>query len=296
MRSEQEIRAFTADREGVTIAAEEWTGPHAAPVVLIHGAGNSMVAWPDDFCRQLATQRPVVRIDVRDAGQSTSWPAGEPDYTLRDLVADVVAVVDATGRPEFHVVGVSMGGAIAQLLALEHPDRVRSITIISGTPGGPGHDAADLPRMTPELEAVFSAEGPVPDWSDREAVVDYLVEAERRFLGDRGFDLDQQSAIARATVDRAKDLAASSTNHFMIDPGPAWRDRLGTLRRPALIVHGEADPLFPVEHGRALQAEIPDSVLLVLEGHGHGFPPPSMWNVLLSEIERNIERGARASA
>ncbi|MDN5896940.1 MAG: alpha/beta fold hydrolase [Nocardioides sp.] len=278
---------MTAHRDKTELAVEQFGDSSAATVLLIHGAGNSLTAWPPSFCAELAQNRPVIRYDTRDAGQSTTWPVGEPGYTLPDLVEDASAVLTATGRDSAHLVGVSMGSAIAQLLALDHPAQVASLTIISGTPGGPGHEAADLPEMTPQMTEVFSTEPEEPDWSNREAVIRYLSESERPFQGE-AFDEDHQRAIASATLERAQNLAANLTNHFMMDPGSPWRQRLGEITVPTLVLHGDADPLFPAEHSEALAREIPGAQLHLLRRMGHGFPPPAYWPEIVPLLERHF--------
>lgn len=191
------------------LAVEQFGGGTAAPVLLSPrrrklADGLATV----EFCTELAQDRPVIRYDARDAGQSTTWPVAEPGYALPDLVEDARAVLAVTGHERAHVVGVSMGSAVGQLLTLDHPSLVSSLTLISGTPGGPGHDAADLPSMSPEMAEHFCSEPAEPDWSDRDAVVRYLAEGERPFLGE-AFDADYQRAVATATLDRAYDLAAN---------------------------------------------------------------------------------------
>ncbi len=285
--TEPTLEQMNARRDKVELAVEQFRVGHATPVLLLHGAGNSLAAWPPAFCTLLAEGRPVIRFDSRDAGQSTTWPVAEPGYALPDLVEDARTVLTATGHEKAHVVGVSMGSAVAQLLTVAHPAHVSSLTIISGTPGGPGHEAADLPSMSPEMEEVFNSEPAEPDWSDREAVITYLSEGERPFMG-AAFDADHQRAVATATVDRARDLPANLTNHFMIDAGPPWRQRLGELTVPTLVLHGDADPLFPLENARALTREIPGAQLHVLAGMGHGFPPPTYWPEILPLLQRHF--------
>ena len=135
---------------GVTICVATFGSPEDPPVLLIQGNGGSMLWWEDEFCTRLASAgRFVIRYDHRDTGRSVTYPPGEPGYVFTDLVEDAAGVLDVTGVDQAHVVGISMGGAIAQLLALDHPDRVASLTLISTSPDGPG--AADLPPMSPDL-------------------------------------------------------------------------------------------------------------------------------------------------
>jgi pimeloyl-ACP methyl ester carboxylesterase len=248
------------------------------PLVLVHGAGCGLVAWPEELVDLLAEHHRVLRYDARDQGRSTTWPVGEPGYAMSDVVGDVLALMGAEGIDRAHVVGVSGGGMIGQLLALDHVDRVAALTLISSTPGSDG-----LPGMTAELREVFAGGMPEPDWSDREAVVTYLTELERPF--QRGaFDESAQRVIAERTVARSRDVRAATTNPYLVDPGPPWRARLGEIRVPVLVVHGDDDPLFPLAHGEALAREIPGAHLLVVPGAGHGVPPRRAWAELVRRI------------
>jgi pimeloyl-ACP methyl ester carboxylesterase len=248
------------------------------PLVLVHGAGCSLVAWPEDLVARLAAHHRVLRYDARDQGRSTTWPVGQPGYGMPEVVGDVLALMDAEGFDRAHVVGVSGGGMIAQLLALDHADRLTAVTLISSTPGGDG-----LPGMTDELgEALAGLDE--PDWADRAAVIAYLTELERPFQR-RGFDEVEQRGIAARTTDRARDLRAATTNPYLVDPGPPWRHRLGQIGVPVLVVHGEDDPLFPVQHGEALAREIPGAQLAVIPDAGHGVPPRWAWPDLVARID-----------
>ncbi|GEK21177.1 alpha/beta fold hydrolase [Cellulomonas xylanilytica] len=257
-------------------------------LVLVHGAGCSLVAWPDDLVDQLGRRHRVLRYDARDQGRSTTWPAGEPGYGMSDVVEDVVALLDDEGARSAHVLGVSGGGMVGQLLALDHPSRVASLTLVSSTPGGDG-----LPGMSEDLHAFFAGDTGEPDWDDRDALLAYLTELERPFQRD-GFDEELQREIARRTLARSGDLRASTTNPYLVDPGPPWRDRLGDVTAPTLVVHGADDPLFPPAHGEALAREIPGAELLVLPGVGHGVPPRRAWPELVAGVEAVTSRG-RAS-
>ena len=202
------------------------------------------------------------------------------------MVADAAALIDALGIAPAHVMGLSGGGVTAQQLALDHPDRVASLILTSTTPALPGTDGSDLPGPTPEIAATFSDEGGEPDWADRDAVVDYLVEAERPYMHPANFDEEAMRELAGRVVDRTHNVAAMLTNPYLVDTDP-WRQRLGELRVPALVIHGEDDPMFPLDHGRALEREIPDAELLVLERTGHEYPPAHTWDVVVPAILRH---------
>lgn len=277
------------EANGVELYAQTFGDPADTPLLLLHGAGHSMQAWDEEFIgRLVAGGRHVIRYDSRDAGRSTGFPAGEPPYDLRALVADAAGLLDGLRLPSAEIVGMSQGAAVAQLLALDHPDRVAALALASSTPGGPGHDQPDLPPMSKALEAVFAEEAAAPDWDDRAAVVAYLVEGERPFAArSRPFDTDAVRAQAERLADHARDIAAQVTNPFLIDAGAPWRDRLGAITAPTLVLHGTEDPLFPLEHGRALAAEIPGAGFLAMERTGHEVFPRGVWGEVVPALLGN---------
>jgi pimeloyl-ACP methyl ester carboxylesterase len=241
-----------------------------------------MLSWNEDFCARLAGgARFVLRYDHRDTGRSVSYEPGIPPYTLRDLAAYAVGLLDAFGVKRAHLVGMSMGGAVAQIAALEHPDRVISLTLIATSPGGPGDP--DLPPMSDETRAEFSA-APEPDWTDRAAVIDYLVGIERACASkSRPFDEAAMRDLAGRIVDRTDNVESCLTNHFAMHGGPPWRDRLGEVGAPTLVIHGTEDPVMPYGHGLALAEEIPGARLLTLEETGHELPR-EVWDEVVPAI------------
>jgi pimeloyl-ACP methyl ester carboxylesterase len=254
-------------------------------VLLIGGHSASMLWWPREFCERLAAAgRFVIRYDNRDTGRSVRYPLTKPEYGTPDLVADAVGVLDALGVDRAHVVGQSMGGAIAQLVALARPDRLASLTLLSTTAGGD-----DLPGMTDELGRHFGAMTE-PDWTDRAAVVEYLVEDFRAYTGSLPFDEDEIRATAGEDFDRTGDIAVALTNHGHIeDTGEPWRTRLGEIIAPTLVLHGTEDPLFPLPHGEMLAREIPDARLVALAGAGHELPR-AVWDVVIPELVKHTSR------
>ena len=255
------------EANGVELCASSFGDRADPPILLIMGVGASMLWWEEGFCRQLADRgRLVVRYDHRDTGRSVTYELGRPEYTGADLVADAAGVLDAYGIRAAHVVGVSAGGAFAQLLALSFPDRVRSLALISTSPAL----ALDRDlRSATQAYHRFLASAEV-DWSDDESVIEYLVGYARVLAGDeRPFDEEAARELVRRDVERARDMAASE-NHGAIESGELPRDPLSSIQVPTLVIHGTTDPLFPLEHGQALADEIPGAELLVLEGAGHG--------------------------
>jgi pimeloyl-ACP methyl ester carboxylesterase len=265
---------------GVDICVETFGDPADPPILLIMAGAASMDWWEDGFCERLmAGSRFVIRYDHRDTGRSVSYEPGAAPYSLRDLAEDAVGLLDTFGLESAHLAGMSVGGWIGQLVALDHPDRVASLTLISTSPTA-GSSDPDLPDMAEELQAFFAQEPPEPDWSDRDAVIDYIVEGERPFAGSRPFNEAAIREIAARVFDRTTNLASSITNHAGIDTGERWRERLGEVSAPTLVIHGTEDPMFPYGNAVALANEIPGAQLLTLERVGHETPPRALWDVV----------------
>ncbi|MDX6451494.1 MAG: hypothetical protein QOH16_1543 [Gaiellaceae bacterium] len=254
------------DANGVELCTEPFGVPGDPAVLLVMGVGGSMLWWEEGFCRLLAEAgRFVIRYDHRDTGRSVTEP-GRPRYTGADLVADAAGVLDAYEIAAAHVVGVSAGGAFAQLLALGFPDRVLSLVLISTSPATPGERS--LPSATERFND-FLASADV-DWSDHGSVIEYLVAYERMLAGGaRPFDEMAWRELVRRDVGRARDIAASE-NHSVIPEGDICSAPISSIAVPTLVIHGTEDPMFPLAHGRALADEIPGAELLTLDGAGHG--------------------------
>ncbi|MCK6080064.1 alpha/beta fold hydrolase [Microbacterium sp. EYE_5] len=270
----------TVDVRGGVVAAQS-LGAHGPAVVLLGGATWSRDWWPEGFCRALVDAGlRVIRFDPRDTGGSTLSPPGTPEYDAEDMAADVVAVLDAFQVGSATVVGLSAGGGIAQEVAGWHPSRVAGLVLMSTTAGG--DIGVDLPGPADALATTFAHPPADPDWSDRGAVVDGVVESERPYAGPGMFDEAEVRRLAGVVWDRTPSMASGS-NHFVIaEASPALSmDALRGVR--ALIIHGTADPLFPVAHGEAL-AEYLRAPLLTLDGVGHQIPPASMWPEVVQAI------------
>jgi pimeloyl-ACP methyl ester carboxylesterase len=264
-RAKQTERMVEAN--GVELCTESFGDPADPAILLVMGAGGSMLWWEEGFCRLLARGgRFVIRYDHRDTGRSVTSEPGRPRYTGADLVADAAGVLDAYGISATHVVGVSAGGAFAQLLALGFPARVLSLVLISTSPATRGERR--LPSATGRYQRfVTTAE---VDWSDEGSVIDYLVGYARMLAGgERPFDEAAARELVRRDVERAHNIAASD-NHATIAEGDVSRAPLSSIVVPTLVIHGTADPMFPLEHGKALAEEIPGATLLPLERAGHG--------------------------
>jgi pimeloyl-ACP methyl ester carboxylesterase len=252
---------------GVELCTESFGDPSDPAILLVMGVSASMLWWEEGFCRLLAAGGCfVIRYDHRDTGRSVTHDPERPQYTGADLLADAVAVLDVYGVAAAHVVGVSAGGAFAQLLAIGFPDRVFSLTLISTSPATAGERS--LPSPTERFDE-FLASAEV-DWSERRSVIEYFVGYQRMLAGGaRPFDDAAWRELVRRDVERARDIAASQ-NHSLIPEGDVPSGPISSVAAPTLVIHGTADPMFPLAHGQALAEEIPGAKLLTLEGAGHG--------------------------
>ena len=278
------------------LAYETFGNAGDPPVVLVMGLATQMIGWPDDFCAGLAARGHfVVRFDNRDIGLSTHLDsAGAADvlavlggdtssvpYALADLADDTVGLLDALGLGAVHVVGASMGGMIAQLVALRHPGRVRSLTSIMSTTGDPtvgGPSEAAL--------AVLLA----PPATDREGALQRVVDT-YRVIGSPGFEFDESSVRDRAglSFDRAYDPAGVARQLGAVLTTPDRTHDLKAVSAPTLVIHGSEDALVNVSGGRATAAAVPGAELLVVDGMGHDLPR-EVWPEITDRVCALIDR------
>lgn len=278
------MTAITAN--GITIEYEDDGDPAAPPVLLVMGLGAQLTLWPLELVEALVTRGfRVIRFDNRDIGLSTKFDhAGlpnltqlmmammsgrtlDPPYTLTDMAGDAVALLDALGIPSAHVVGASMGGMIAQLIAAEHPARVRSLTSIMSSTGNPS-----LPPARPEALAVLTGR---PMSADRDTIVAYGMRS-AQVIGSPAYPLDPDRLRARVErdFDRSFSPAGAMRQMAAVLADGDRRERLRRITAPTTVIHGDADPLVPVEGGRDTAAAIPGAELIILPGMGHDLPLP----------------------
>jgi pimeloyl-ACP methyl ester carboxylesterase len=278
------------EANGVELCTEPFGDLGDPPVLLVMGVSASMLWWEEGFCRLLAEGgRFVIRYDHRDTGRSVTYQPGRARYTGSDLVADAVGVLDAYGLVAAHVVGVSAGGAFAQLLALGFPDRVLSLVLISTSPATGGERG--LPSATERFGGFFSSAE--VDWSDRGSLIEYLVGYERMLAGGvRPFDELAWRGLVGREVERARDIAASQ-NHTMIPEDDVRSEPISAISVATLVIHGTADPMFPLEHAQALADEIPGARLLTLDGAGHGVEQADWETIAQAILEHTAEETER---
>lgn len=290
-----------ADANGVRIDYESLGDPQAPAIVLIMGLGMQSIAWPDPFCAALASEGfRVVRFDNRDSGLSSRMSGGgsaalmmalaakwlrlpvRAPYSLDDMADDTVGLMDALHLARAHVVGASMGGMIAQTLAIEHPARVRTLTSIMSTTGHP-----DLPAATPEAMAVLLTPAP----TERDAAIERAV-AVWRTIGSPGFPVDEDELRAQSAraFDRGVNPAGIARQLVAILASGSRRESLRAVQAPTLVIHGSADPLVPEAAGRDTAASVPGAELLLIDGMGHDLPR-ALWPRFVDAIAKLSERG-----
>jgi pimeloyl-ACP methyl ester carboxylesterase len=278
-----DVRALRVERpDGAEIAVEVIGSTEHPAVVLVAGGESSMDWWRPEFCDLLVDRGLcVVRYDQRGMGETTLGPPGTRRDGLPIAVDDVLAVLDAVGASDAHWLGFSAGGWVAQLAALDHPDRVRALTLVSTSPTMFEADP-DLPAATARMQEAWANPLPEPDWSDPDAVIEYHVEVDRDYAGDE-FDEVHDRAIWTDTVRRSPGMHRDEGGADVIEDAPRWRERLGEIRVPTTVVHGTADPAIPVGNGEALARDIPGARFVAISGGGHELPPAA-WDTVVEAV------------
>ena len=272
---------------GIRLEYQSRGDEKAETILLIMGLGAQMTRWSDDFVDRFVRRGfRVVRFDNRDVGLSERMDsAGPPDipgivaalhahtkppaaYTLIDMAADAVGLLDALGIAKAHIVGASMGGMIAQLVAADYPEHTLSLTSIMSTTGHP-----DLPRATPEAMAVLNERGPAPT-DDMEGYLAHAV-VSARTIGSPGFPFDEATVRANSKRDAERSYypVGFQRQYAGVMASPERRGKVARITAPTVVIHGEADPLVPVSGGRDTAENIPGAELRVIAGMGHDIPP-----------------------
>ena len=287
------------ETNGIQVEYDTFGDRSARPLLLVMGLGGQMIMWDEEFCEQLADcGHFVVRFDNRDIGFSTQFDEhGPPDmaammaafaggeappsaYTLDDMADDAAGLIEALELEAAHVCGASMGGMIAQTLAIRYPRRVKSLVSIMSTTGEP-----ELPGPSPEAMSILV--GPPPQ--TREEAIERGVKL-WSVIGSPGFPFDEERTRERAGrfYDRANHPEGQARQLAAIVSHGSRREALTRLDVPTLVIHGAADPLVPVAGGRDTAAAIPGAELLVVEGMGHDLPPGA-WPTIVPAIERHTQ-------
>lgn len=250
----------------VQIATESFGRAERGTILLIMGATASMVWWPDALIERLvAGGYRVIRFDHRDTGQSTTNAPGDVRYDVDDMAGDVEAILDGFDARSAHLVGLSLGGLLAQIVAQRAPERVLSLTLIAAEPLGIEYGAGEF---SPDFMQHFGKMAEL-DWTDMQAVSDFMLEIARLSAGP-GVPFDQVSAIRRidAELDRTKSMQ-SAFNHAAIEGEIDPELSASQITQPTLVIHGTDDPLISVKAANRSAEAISGSELLLLDGRGH---------------------------
>lgn len=282
-----------AQTDGIELEYETFGSIAQPPLVLIMGLSRQMISWPDAFCERLAKHgQYVIRFDNRDVGLSSKLghlgppqvlqamaarregTPYDPPYTLDDMADDTAGLLDALDLESAHICGSSLGGMIAQLVALRHPARVRSLTSLMSTTG-----ATDLPQPTAEALSVLLAK----PTTTRDAFIEQKVRESAVLHGG----MQSDDAWVRETAGRSYDRChhpAGAGRQFLA-AHCAWdrTEALGALSVPTLVMHGEADPLIPLAHGAATAAAIPGAEFITIDGWGHALPT-AVWTRIIDAV------------
>jgi pimeloyl-ACP methyl ester carboxylesterase len=287
---------------GIEIAYETFGDPSDPPLLLVMGLATQMIAWDEAFCDMLVSRGfRVIRFDNRDVGRSTHLKGGprpkvvramagiakDPHYTLEDMADDAFGLLDHLEIDAAHVVGASMGGMIAQTMAIRRPERVLSLASIMSTTG---NRRAGMPRL--RALAVLFRRAP----RDRDAFIKYIVRT-YRIIGSPGYDRDEEwiRRLAVESYDRGVDRGGPARQIVAIQAsGDRTRDLRG-LRIPTVVIHGKDDPLVPLRAGRATARAIPDAELIEIDGMGHDLPR-ALWPEITARIAALVQRAEAVRA
>ena len=270
------------DTGSVRLWTESFGDPDHPAILLIMAAYWQGIAWPDAFCTRLADAgRFVIRFDHRDTGRSTVVDYAETPYTLIDMAADAVGILDAYGIAQAHIVGGSMGGMIAQELALRHPERVGTITSMASTPLSNSYAGGTAPDSLPGPDdvawsafATVAGPGASPT---RDEFADGWAAFSRGVAGSATpFDEAYSKDLHRRSYDRSTDVSAVWNHLSATQATPDRLDTLPTLASPLLVLHGTLDHVIPVAHGYETASLVPGSELVVIDGLGHQFDPSAL--------------------
>ena len=266
----------------VHICTESFGEINNPTILLIMGATASMIYWEEEFCKRLSNQGfHIIRYDNRDVGKSITYEYGHPEYTFEDLADDAIQVLDAYKVDKAHIVGMSMGGIITQIIALKHPSRVLTISLIMTS-----NFDSSLPKKDNKVTKALS-ELKIRNWQDKDEVIECFIKKSKVLVGAKNiFDEEKIRRLNEEEFNRASNLQ-SIDNHGFIRGWGLYLSRTSEINVPTLVIHGTEDPIIPYEHGVYLSEVIPNAVLVTLEGAGHELHYND-WDKIINAISKRV--------
>lgn len=298
---EPKSQAGEVQANGITIAYESFGKSSDEAIILIQGTGATLLHWPVELCRKLADNGyRVIRFDNRDIGLSTKLDSlGQPDwgaifpyvktcnpaplpYTLLDMAHDVTGLMDALNIDKAHIVGASMGGAIAQLVAIHFPERTSTLTSISASSGNP-----NLPAGDPKALQAMST--PPPATTNPDTLANYLVKVYKALGATDNDEILKKRALGHINRSWYPEGTTRQVAAVLIGDNCDRREELGKIKVPTMVIHGDSDPIVPLTSGKDVAAAIPNSELVIVKGMGHDLSMEFV-DVLASSILKNVKR------
>ena len=267
----------------VHICTESFGDNNNPTILLIMGATASMIYWEEDFCKRLSYKGfHVIRYDNRDTGKSITYEYGHPEYTFEDLADDAIQVLDAYKVDKAHIVGMSMGGIITQIVALKYPNRVLTISLIMTS-----NFNSSLPKKNSKVTESLG-ELKIENWQNKDKVIEYFIKKSKILTGPKHvFDEEKVRRLNEEEFDRASNLQ-SMENHGLIRGWGLYLSRTSEINVPTLVIHGTEDPIIPYEHGVHLSKIIPNVVFVTLDGTGHELHYND-WDEIINAISKHTE-------
>lgn len=265
----------------VHICTESFGDINNPTILLIMGAQTSMIWWEEGFCKRLSNQGfRVIRYDNRDVGKSVKYEYGYPEYTFEDMADDVVEILDAYKIDKAHILGMSMGGIITQIVALKYPNRVLTISLVMTSNFDPS-----LPKKDSRVSEAM-ANIKINNFYEKEEVIEYVINRSKVIVGSKHpFDEEKIRKLAVEDFDRAKNIN-NMENHVFVKGWGSYLSRTDEINTSTLVIHGTEDPIIPYEHGVHLSKIIPNAVLVTLDGTGHELHYND-WNKIIIEISKH---------
>jgi pimeloyl-ACP methyl ester carboxylesterase len=290
-----------ASANEIQIEYETFGNSSSSPLLLIMGLGGQLIRWPEVFCQELADRgHYVIRFDNRDTGLSSKIDeAGVPNimevitatlrgseitvpYKLKDMADDAIGLLDALSVEKAHLCGVSMGGMIAQTMAIGYPSRVLSLISMESSTGDP-----TLPNGSPEATSILMTPAP----AERNAYIDHMEKVFTVLAGGSSlFDEEWERGKSADSFDRCYHPQGVARQLAAVISSGSRKQELGSVTAPTLVIHGSLDPLVPVEHGRATAEAIPGAELLVIDELGHGLSFPVLWPKIADAITAHTRK------